>query len=112
MRRSNSEFSSAKHGAQTPLAGLEMVKTKRADARDMLIAATMAAHQNYRDTRLGTFGAASPVRRIDPQTGLVIPEPVQSSQIATVEPARRFHRQRRPGYWGKQFAAKMADDKA
>lgn len=87
------------------------------DAKDMRIAVAMAAHLSYRDNRLGTFGAASPVRRICPITGEVLPEPVAIQPTATpaAKPVRRFtsrFKRRRPGYFDKQFAAKMADDKA
>lgn len=63
-----------------------------ADAKDMRIAASMAAHIAYRDARLGKMGAASPVRRIDPKTGEMMPD----TAIAASTPAKRFKRQSNP----------------
>lgn len=78
-----------------------------ADARDMRIAVSMAANLSYRDSRLGKMGAASPVRRIDPVTGEVLPDTAMAAPKP--KPARYL---RRRGYWQKRLEAKLADDKA
>lgn len=81
-----------------------------ADAKDMKIAVALAAHLSYRDSKLGKMGAASPVRRINPATGEVMADPVIKPGVTTASKA--FKRPRRRGYWHKQFAAKLSDEKA
>lgn len=63
--------------------------SKITDARDMRVAVAMAAHVSYRDSRLGTFGAASPVRRICPKTGAVLPDDVATTQTPVIKAKRR-----------------------
>jgi hypothetical protein len=84
-----------------------MNKRERAIATHRYLTRFAAENFAYRDAKMGTLGPASPVRRINPVTGEVMANP--EPPVSTPAPIRRPMRR---GYWHKQFAAKMADDKA
>lgn len=84
-----------------------MNQKERAEAAHLYAMRLTAHRAEHSHSRYGTFGPASPVRRIDPKTGEVMPDMPPAPPVA--KPTRRPFRR---GYWHKQLAAKMSDDRA